>query len=80
MTYLVPLRSTETIDLEAPKADSMSALIEQAKTLVPDRCELVHVSTEVVTVRSTATDEVTIENLEELSSRVPEGWQVTSIR
>ncbi|HLS92556.1 MAG TPA: hypothetical protein VK015_03475 [Microbacterium sp.] len=82
MPYAVMIRPTETVEFEAPEADTLEEMVASLEAKIPDGFELVaiHPSKGTGRARRVELREITIENRADLASAVPEGWQALNIR
>lgn len=81
MPFIVTLRPSETIEIQAEAADSLDELFTALAAQVPEGFELddIRASQNRGTARRSGSREVTIESRDELATCAPHGWQAVSI-
>lgn len=82
MPYVVTLRPTKTVDIQAEEADSLDELYAALNRQIPDGFEIddIRPSQNRGRARRAGSREMTVESRGELRTSAPHGWQVISIR
>lgn len=82
MPYIVTLRPTETVEIQADEADSLDELYAALASQVPEGFELTGIrpSQNRGSARRIGVREVTIASRDELATCAPDGWQALSMR